>query len=112
MGSDGFPVLPKGTTMASANDRVRMRATKETMEKFVISLAAQLDRPVRDLTGLKDEYDFELYWVHDRAAAADIGAGPTLTQAVQDQLGLRLESTKGPVDTVVVDHIEKSPTEN
>jgi uncharacterized protein (TIGR03435 family) len=112
IGSDGFPVLPKGTTMAWVNGRARMRATNKTMEKFVIDLAAQSGQPVRDLTGLKGEYDFELYWLPDSVAAADISAGPTLAQALQDQLGLRLESTKGPVDIVVIDHVEKVPTEN
>jgi uncharacterized protein (TIGR03435 family) len=112
MGSDGFPVLPPGTTMAWVNGRARMRATKETMEKLVIDLAAQSGRPVRDLTGLKGQYDFELFWLPDSVAAADISAGPTLAQAVQDQLGLRLESAKAPVDIVVVDHVEKVPTEN
>ena len=52
---------------------------------------------------------------HSRAkrwASEICSSGPTLQQALQDQLGLRLESKKGPVDFLVVDHAEKSPTEN
>lgn len=112
MGSDGFPVLPPSVSMAWVNDRARMRATKETMETFAGKLSVQMDRPVRNMTGLKGEYDFELFWLPDSVAAADMNAGPTLAQAVQDQLGLRLESKKGPVDVLVIDHIEKIPTEN
>jgi uncharacterized protein (TIGR03435 family) len=43
---------------------------------------------------------------------AELEAGPTLLDAVQDQLGLKLESAIGPVDVLVVDHVEKLPSEN
>jgi uncharacterized protein (TIGR03435 family) len=69
-----------------------------------------------DNTGLKGKYDVTLQWTpddmssgHEDAAAAD--TGPTIYTALQEQLGLRLDSTKGPVDTVVVDHVEM-PSEN
>lgn len=60
-------------------------------------------------------------WVPENSLAAGTGpngiptaleSGPTLQQALQDQLGLRLESKKGPVDVIVVEHAEKLPTEN
>jgi uncharacterized protein (TIGR03435 family) len=89
------------------------------MEKLAIILAGQLGRPVTDNTGLKGEYDIRLYWVTDTLrsgtpspAGADGDEGPTITQAIQDQLGLRLEAKKGPVDCLIVDHIERAPTEN
>jgi uncharacterized protein (TIGR03435 family) len=43
---------------------------------------------------------------------ADLDTGPTLMEAIQDQLGLKLQQTQGQIDVVVVDHIEKTPTEN
>ena len=42
----------------------------------------------------------------------DSEAGPTLVQAIQSQLGLKLEQKKGPMEMIVVDHVEKVPTEN
>ena len=95
------------------------------MEWFAGMLAGQLGRPVVDATGLTGKYDFALYWAYGdgsagRASASDstplAGAvdpdGPTIFEAVQSQLGLKLEQKKGPVDIVVVDHAEKIPTEN
>ncbi len=89
--------------------------------------------PVEDLTGLKGKYDIDLAWKPDRAfepmgpyaaayaaahpEAAD-GAGlsnaPTadLFTAVREQLGLRLEPRKEHVEVLVIDHIERIPTEN
>ncbi len=69
-----------------------------------------------DNTGLKGKYDFTLQWTPDEMAgghqdAAPTDSGPTIYTALQEQLGLRLDSTKGPVDTVVVDHVEM-PSEN
>jgi uncharacterized protein (TIGR03435 family) len=73
---------------------------------------------VVDNTGLKGKYDFTLQWTPDEMegghggdASATAGTGPSLYTALQEQLGLRLDSTKGPVETVVVDHVEM-PSEN
>ena len=41
-----------------------------------------------------------------------IESASTLTRALQEQLGLKLESKKGPIDTIVIDHMEKTPIEN
>ena len=115
LGSDGFPVLPPGPAMASMNGRARLQARKEAMERFTERLANQLGQPVTDATGLKGEYDYNLYWVTDltgRGAGADVDSGPTLLTAIQDQLGLKLEATKGQIDVLVIDHVEKIPTEN
>jgi uncharacterized protein (TIGR03435 family) len=67
-------------------------------------LSGQLGRPVIDKTGLTGKYDFELKWTPDNAPAPD---GPSLFTAVQEQLGMRLESVKSPVEVVVIDHVEK-----
>jgi len=94
-----------------------------------IALLAQelMDQPelggrlVLDQTGLTGAYDFKLQWTPERlkpspsqepdTAPPPDSSGPSLFTALQQQLGLRLESAKGPVDTVVIDHIER-PSEN
>ena len=84
---------------------------------------AVLDRPVIDKTGLQGRYDFTLRWTPDETQFVNMGvrvpppqandpdAPPGLFTAFQEQLGLKLESTKGPVDVLVVDRIDK-PSEN
>lgn len=87
---------------------------------LAIMLSRQVGRTIVDQTGLTGRYDFKLIWTPDDAAAqappsADSGAalpaGPSLFSAIPEQLGLKLESIKGPVDVIVIDHVEK-PTAN
>ena len=96
-----------------------------TMAGFAGQLQLRvLDRPVLDQTGLTDRYDFTLNWRPDefqfpranaaqRAAAVANGADalPDLFTAVQEQLGLKLDATKAPVDVLVIDKVSK-PSEN
>jgi uncharacterized protein (TIGR03435 family) len=87
-----------------------------TMTQLAAILSQQLHRPVVDKTGLTGAYDLTLHWTPDNApppppppgaeASAD-SPGPSLFTAVQEQLGLKLESTKGPIQTLVIDHIEQ-----
>jgi uncharacterized protein (TIGR03435 family) len=80
------------------------------MDKLAFILSDALGRKVVDTTGLTGPFDIELKWTpDDRQGAPD--AGPTLVTALEEQLGLKLEPAKGPVDTLVVDHVEK-PSEN
>jgi uncharacterized protein (TIGR03435 family) len=110
-GEDGYPILPAGrdSTMAVMNGYASQRFGDETMEHLAGNLGFQLHAPVVDATGLKAKYDFALHWVTDRTPE---DAGPNLFRAVQEQLGLKLESKKTPIDVLVVDHFEKTPTEN
>jgi uncharacterized protein (TIGR03435 family) len=125
-GSDGFPVFPQNVSMMVMGPRrARMQEIGETMETFVRFLSGQLSRPVTDSTGLKGKYDILLSWASERSGMAapppDGGASvnppeaadllPTLIHAVQ-ALGLKLEQKKGPVDMLVIDHMEKTPTGN
>jgi uncharacterized protein (TIGR03435 family) len=67
------------------------------------------DRPVIDSTGLRGTFDMALEWEPDPAPGQpplDTPSGAPFFQAVREQLGIKLESQKGPVDTLVVDHIE------
>jgi uncharacterized protein (TIGR03435 family) len=66
------------------------------------TLSGVLGRPVRDQTGLAGTYDFELEWSTDPS----IHSGPSIFTAVEEQLGLRLEPGKGPVEIMVIDHVE------
>jgi uncharacterized protein (TIGR03435 family) len=74
-------------------------------------LAGAADRPVLDQTGLTGHYDFKIEFARDPAAATADSDVPTLFTAVQDQLGLKLESQKGTVEVTVIDRVER-PTEN
>jgi uncharacterized protein (TIGR03435 family) len=66
--------------------------------------------PVFDETGLTGSYDFRLHWVFSRASPEQ--GGPSIFEALEKQLGLRLRPSKRPVDIFVIDHIEKAPSEN
>ena len=90
-------------------------------------LTRVLGRSVIDKTGLTSKYDFTLKWTEERQApmfkgtegsqpgtggiSAPESSGPSIFTAVQEQLGLKLESGKGPVDILIIDHVEK-PSEN
>jgi uncharacterized protein (TIGR03435 family) len=79
---------------------------------FVNVLSQQLGRPIVDKTGLTGFYDFRLQWTPQLAQQADSdSSGPTIFTALQEQLGLRLESAKGPVEVLVIDSVQK-PSEN
>jgi uncharacterized protein (TIGR03435 family) len=83
------------------------------LEWLVASLPGYLGAPVRDDTGLKGNYDITLCWVVGAPSAApDTDTGPDLFVALQEQLGLKLERKKGPLEMVVIDHAEKVPTAN
>ena len=103
-----------GNSMNSNNDSNKSRLTAKgaSMERLANYLARRLDRPVVDSTELKGVYDFTLEWTPEENKATSADAGPSLFTAVQEQLGLRLQSRKLSVDILVVDHVEKVPTEN
>src|ERR1044071_3171640 len=115
-----------GVMMMAVNGRMRMQANGSQMAQLVNMLANQLSRPVVDETGLKGTYDYTLDFAPEPGMGhgpmpmagpgggdgGDSQAGPNLVTAVQEQLGLKLESKKGPVDLLVIDRAEKTPTEN
>ena len=84
------------------------------------NLANTVGRPVIDMTGLTGKYDWKLEWAPDPGTAipgpettqqSSQAPGPTIFTAVQEQLGLKLETARGPVDTWVIDKIEH-PSQN
>ncbi len=82
---------------------------------FANLLAFPMDDTVVDQTGLKGTYDFTLNYMPERLGPGVLEGrepgpdpyAPSLATALQEQLGLKLESRKGPVETVVIEHIEK-----
>ena len=95
--------------------RMVMPARNATMTEFASLLQrALLDRPVVDKTGLTGRYDFDLEWAPDEtqfggevpAASSDAPSPPFFT-AINQQLGLRLEATKGPVEALVIDSVDR-----
>jgi bla regulator protein BlaR1 len=81
--------------------------TSVDMRLLAEELSRRLNRNVVDKTGLNGEYDFDLRWAPDAADGDSVPDGPSIFTAVQEQLGLKLESGKAPVDAIVIDHIEK-----
>ena len=98
----------------------QLMVTNSTMKDFCHGMQeAVMDKPVVDQTGLTDRYDFNLNWTPDQSQFASFGAHipapnpddpnapPSLFTALQEQLGLKMETTKAKVDVMVVDHIDK-----
>jgi uncharacterized protein (TIGR03435 family) len=90
-----------------------------TIAQIVASASGATGRPVRDMTGLSGNYEVNLTWTPEAAllAGADKSPDPgdrppSIFTALQEQLGLRLEPREFTVEIVVVDHMERVPTEN
>jgi uncharacterized protein (TIGR03435 family) len=119
---EGFPVIPEGqANLACAYDGSGIghwTARRQTMAALARSLTAPMaaGRRVIDKTGLDGKYDFKLYYDtgagRSGAAPHDNDTVPTIEQALQQQLGLKLLDAKVSLDTIVVDHAERIPTAN
>ena len=92
-----------------------MSGTGGTIDNVAYGIAQfvpDVDRVVVDRTGLIGFFDFELTWAPNLPPGATTRSdSPSLFTALEEQLGLKLEPIKGPVDVLVIDHIEK-PTPN
>jgi uncharacterized protein (TIGR03435 family) len=80
-----------------------LQGRKTSMALFAKELCDQVGRPVLNRTGIQGEFDFRV----DYSTDDNPETGPSIFAAMQEQLGLRLEATKGPLETLVVDHAEK-----
>ena len=86
-----------------------------TMAQVVANLSPFVGRTIVDRTGLDGLYDFTLRFAPDGGEstrvdpgnAANAGDSPSIFTALQEQLGLKLESSRGPVDVLVIDHVER-----
>ena len=138
-GANGYPELAPGTDVPRSYQVVlggsdgllyKLWARRETTQQLADRLSSQLNRAVVDRTGLAGGYDFALSWTMDAAGGTVPRTDPppdeiemynssvltdpglSLFNAVQSQLGLKLESGKGPVQILVVDQLQKTPTGN
>jgi uncharacterized protein (TIGR03435 family) len=86
----------------------RIDGTSVSMAQLAARLSRSIGVIVFDKTGLDSLFDITLEWtVEDQFTGRGASASPTIFAAIQEQLGLRLESTRGPVDVLVVDSAEK-----
>jgi uncharacterized protein (TIGR03435 family) len=119
---------PRGSVMMRMGN---LEANGIEFSNFVQMLSSQLGRTVIDKTGIKGRVDVKLQWAPEMSQptaasrfvppeampagavppAASDPSGPSIFTAVQEQLGLKLESTKGPVEVFIIDSVEK-PSEN
>jgi uncharacterized protein (TIGR03435 family) len=138
--AEGFPMLPLPATGGRGGlfqlmmpGRSRLIAQRQTMQDFAERLSSVLTKPVTDATGLKAKFDFTVtYSPEGLNSGTFFGAPPPgaggggrsmenmpdveppqdLFSAIQAQLGLKLDPKKGPVELIVIDKAEKTPTEN
>jgi uncharacterized protein (TIGR03435 family) len=103
------PFLPKDApTPQGAGD---LRASGASMDGLANLLSYAMKKPVVDRTGISGSFPIFVYYAMPGDASLNPSPFPDLITAVEEQLGLKLESTKTMVDTIVIDHAEK-PTEN
>ncbi len=85
----------------------RMVGTKSTMANLAVYLSRYLHRPVEDHSELTGSYNFEFEWTPDDTPCSPPTDGPSLFTALQEKLGLKLETSKDPQDVLVIDGAEK-----
>jgi uncharacterized protein (TIGR03435 family) len=121
----GVPLNPGGGVRRCPSMPVpgRVSAREMTMAQWAVTLTQFVGRPVVDRTGLQGGFDFDIEWTPDNLQAGAPGAppapgvsfvdpnGPSIFTALQEELGLKLEPARGPVEVLVVDRVER-PTEN
>jgi uncharacterized protein (TIGR03435 family) len=119
---DGFPIIPAGQTMGFfTGGTAHFVAPAGTMKQLAQMLEGRLSigggtpRPVFDATGLTGKYDIKLTWspaADNLQAGKDAPEGESMLEALESQLGLKIRQGKANVEMLVVDHIEKVPTDN
>jgi uncharacterized protein (TIGR03435 family) len=103
------PDATGGYSVRTSDKGLRMETTRSTMDQLARQLAGTAGRFVVDKTGLTGLYAFTLdWWPANRTPPPDSDA-PSMFDALQEQLGLKLEPTKGPLEKLIVDHAERPP---
>jgi uncharacterized protein (TIGR03435 family) len=108
------PSKINGTTINASRSRLHVAGSDDTIAILARELAPVLGRVVLNDTGISGRYDLTLQWTPDDAltnGAPDPNLPPGIFTAIQEQLGLKLESTKGSVPVLVLDHVE-TPSAN
>ena len=119
----GAKLTPSSDTSGSSgtsSNRGHLKASGVTMARLAETLTGILNREVGrivvDRTGIEGRYDLALEWSPDDGSSSSAssdsqGSGPSIFTALEEQLGLKLESSKGPVKILVIDRVEQ-PSEN
>jgi uncharacterized protein (TIGR03435 family) len=109
------PSTINGTTINNGSSQITVKGSDHTLALLAEQLSRSLGRIVVDKTGLDGRYELSLRWTPDDApaggATASADTGPSIFTAIQEQLGLKLESGKGPVPILVIDHLDL-PSQN
>jgi uncharacterized protein (TIGR03435 family) len=79
------------------------------LSQLLLFLGSAVNRTIVDKTALDGRYDIDLTWTPELSSTAPEAV--SIFTALQEQLGLKLESAQGPVEVLVIDHVER-PTEN
>jgi uncharacterized protein (TIGR03435 family) len=106
------PAAAPATAPAGVNGQLRILSNRMPMAGVVSLLSRYMRALVVDQTGLAGEFEVKLVWTPDDRPVPEDQQGASVFAAVQEQLGLKLESRKGPMEVMVVDRAEKIPTEN
>jgi uncharacterized protein (TIGR03435 family) len=110
-GTSGAPWPPRsanGRLLCGLNTQgMPVTAGGYPMSEFLRYLTTQTHRAVIDRTGLTGAWDFELTFVSTDVGATADRTGPSLFTALQEQLGLRLDATRGPAEVLVIDRVER-----
>lgn len=85
----------------------RIISRGQPLRRVISALSMAVSRGVVDRTGLQGAFDVELEWSSDVGATATNGNTPNIFTALQEQLGLRLEPSRGPVEVLVIDSVER-----
>ena len=108
------PSETNGSTINTGRSRLHIAGSDDTIAILARELAQVLGRVVLNDTGLSGRYDLTLQWTPDDAlnnGAPDPNLPPGIFTAIQEQLGLKLDSIKGPVPVLLIDHVE-TPSAN
>lgn len=100
-----------GTSITRGRDHIQAEGGDNTLTILAEQLAETLDRVVVDKTGIQGRYSLTLKWTPDDAAPTPDSSESSIFTAMEEQLGLKIVSQKGPVQVLVIDHVEM-PTEN
>ena len=120
---DGFPVLPPGYTdgLAVTSNGVTYQTYRmgsiDAVWAILVFGRTECAARITNKTGLRGKYDFRLEYARDAARPADQAGipsdpAPDLATAIERQLGLKLVKSTVKSDTIVIDHIDRQPTEN
>lgn len=106
IGAEGRFIGTGRGTIAGFNDGLHLMGKGATMQQLAASLGGPMRAPVTDRTGLTGTFDYNVLFSRDDNPT-DVSGPPPLTTAIQEDLGLKLEAHKGPIEVLVVDHVEK-----